>query len=171
MSTKRQCHGSAASGPSANQMAMLCGLGGLIVAAGPLLATVYYARFVASGWFSRSLFLLPLMLIGAALHFSAQKRLKRGIKDGRWPSAAIETLRINLESSLWRAASWACLILFCVGIVEGGRCNSLGMAIFVLWQTINTLQEAVRRPNVSEPRLGLDWRRCPPLRSEHWGER
>jgi hypothetical protein len=156
---------------SAAQMAMLSALGGLIMAIGFLLPGLMYARFHHSSFTFRMLLLLPPFLIGTTLLFLAGNRLKRGIKDGRWPPADVEALRINLESSLWRAASIACVAVWSISIFESGRIHDFAWAAYPFFLTISTLQNNLRRPHSSEPLLRLDWRSRPPIRSEHWGER
>jgi hypothetical protein len=156
---------------SAAQMAMLSALGGLIMAIGFLLPGLMYTRFHHSSLSFRMLLILPPFLIGTTLLWLAGNRLKRGIKDRRWPSSDIEALQINLESGLWRAAYIACIAVWSLSIFKGGRMHDLAMAAYPLFLTISSLQTNLRRPNSSEPRLELDSLSLPTLRSEHWGER
>jgi hypothetical protein len=156
---------------SAAQMAMLSALGGVIMSISFLLPGLMYTRFHHSSFTFRILLTLPPLLIGAPLLLLAGNRLKRGIKEGRWPSADIETLRINLESSLWRAASIACVAVWTTSLFIGGRIHDFAWVGYSFFLTISTLQSNLRRPHSSEPLLRLNWRSRPSIRSEHWGER
>ena len=152
-------------------MAMLSALGGVIMSIGFLLPGLMYTRFHHSSLAYRMLLLLPPFLIGTTLLWLAGNRLKRGIKDGRWPSTDIEALRINLESGRWRAVSLACIAVWSISIFEGGRIHSFAWAAYPFFLTISTLQNNLRRSNSPTPSLGLSERSIPHLRSEHWGER
>ena len=150
---------------------MLSALGGVIMSIGFLIPGLMYARFHHSSFTYRMLLMLPPFLIGAPLLLLAGNRLKRGIKEGRWPSADIEALRINLESSLWRAASIACVAVWTTSLFIGGRIQSFAGAAYPFFLIISTLQSNLGGPHSSEPLLRLDWRSRPSIRSEHWGER
>jgi hypothetical protein len=156
---------------SAAQMAMLSALGGVIMSISFLLPGLMYTRFHHSSLTYRMLLMLPPFLIGTTLLWLAGNRLKRGIKDGRWPSADIEALRINLESGRWRAISLVCVAVWSISIFESGRIHSFAWAAYPFFLIISTLQSNLRRPHSSEPLIRLDWRSRPSIHSEHWGER
>jgi hypothetical protein len=156
---------------SAAHMAMISALGGLIMAVSFLLPGLMYARFHHGSFTFRMLLILPPFLIGTTLLLLAGNRLKRGIKDGRWPPADVEALRINLESGRWRAISLVCIAVWSISIFESGRIHSFPWVAYPFFLTISTLQNSLRRSNSPTPSLSLSERSIPHLRSEHWGER
>lgn len=155
---------------SAKQMAMLSGLGGIIVATGFLLVHVFHTRFAALGWLLRLLLLTPSTALGLLLLVVARQRFKQGIQSGRWDSAEIEALRIAMGSSIWRAVSWVCVILLGVVAIAGTDRIGLASALLLIVQTIASIQTAVRAPHGSGRGIAWHWRNSPRLRSEHWGE-
>ena len=152
-------------------MAMLSALGGVIMSLSFLISGLMYARFHHSSAAIRALLLIPPFVIGGTILALAGRRLKQGIKDGRWPSADVEALQSNFESGLWQAAYIACVVLWSISIFESGRIRALAWTACPLFLTISTLQNNLRRPKVPEPNLGLGSCSIAHLRSEHWGDR
>lgn len=159
---------------SALQMAVLSALGGLLLASGFLLTIPLHRQLGNAGWVRRALLIFVPLLSGAVLTFVAEASLRRGLKDGRWPSADILSLRGLLESAVVKAVSCTFLLVSIGGfLLAPHRYKAVGWALLIVLQTLLRLQTLVHpRPQASGQSHGkLDWRSIPPIRSEHWGQR
>ena len=99
---------------SAVQMAMIGGMGGIIMSLSFLIPGLMYARFHHSSVDIRALLLIPPFVIGGTILALAGRHLKQGIKNGRWPSADVEALQTNFESGFWLAAYIAGMLLWSI---------------------------------------------------------
>ena len=152
---------------SAAQTAMLSGMGGLITASACLLPSLLYTRFQCSGLLFRAQLLLPALLVGLPLWVLAGKRLRRGIKEGRWRQQEVDSLRALAESRLSTVLTWALLLAFCISLLLPERLREVGWCFMVLSQCLTTLRNAIRR-KPSNADLQPTWSDLSPIHSEHW---
>jgi hypothetical protein len=156
---------------SAAQTALLCGAGGLIMSLSFLIPALIYTRFQHLGLLSRAILIAPPFLFGITLLFLSTRRLKRGIKQGRWPSTEIEALRSTLDSRFWRATTISCVIVWGVSFFFHGRLHAFGWAAYPLYLALNALQTQLKYPN-DHPNaiLTISAAHPAPLTSNHWGQ-
>ena len=156
---------------SAADMALTSAFGAGIVLIVFLLIGIFHARFHALCRLERVLLILPGTVLGMAISISAQRGLRRGVREGRWPPAEVKALRTTMDSGLWSAAGYGCLILYCVLLIQVPRYMGLALAFMVVSQIITAIRSAVPRNQDPAPNLLGDWQSTQRLESQHWGER
>lgn len=99
--------------------------------------------------------------------------LRRGLKEGRWPAAAVDSARRLTQHPLWTAGVIACLVaMLAIGAMTGGVGRGYFMSLFLFGQTMSQMRLSLRR-DTDDPLLPPAMKLAPTasLRSEHWGER
>ena len=161
---------------SAAQLAALCGLGGLIAAAGFLLeipAHAAKAHHPCTTYWLWTASVVTLVIVGFALALRANSSLQNGIAAARWNDQEIESLRALLNSRPSNFLNIALLALMfaflALSLASEHQLRSIFWALFVLSQTLTWLRNTtLRQP--SNPQHQPTWSNLSPLRSDHWGQ-
>ncbi len=152
---------------SAPKLAILGGAGNASV----LLAAVAAFAGLSRGFIGNTS-CWTFAVVGYALMMVAERRLRQGIADERWPDGELEPLRRFVDRPLLKAARVVLTIpmLVASGFLPGRNAGALVLlGIFSLGYKAD-VKAALTRPKPAPPRV--DWTSAAaPIQSEHWGER
>ena len=156
---------------SAPQMALLSVLGAVVASSGFVLP-IFFPR--ASAAFVPSLVLsFVLVIVGFGISMLSESSITNGIAAERWPEEKVAALRRLVQSSLWKALSIFCVVVYVAAIIAfaSSPYRPLTWIGFIFSMMFFRLRAAVIPfPSAVLPRVA-DWNSGSPLQSEHWGER
>jgi hypothetical protein len=119
------------------------------------------------------LLLLDLVpfLLGIALYLYALTRLKNSVQNSLWPEAELEPLRRISNSGTFLAVAMFFFGIFALTLLLPRPYRSAGWGAWLLGMYLMQIANALKKPPSPKASGRIDWRSCPPLQSDHWGQR
>lgn len=115
---------------------------------------------------------LGLLLVGIFCLYWSPYTLREGVRNERWPSAAVDPFRRVVEHPAWRWLVAVLGVAMVIILIVKWRHDLYYWETFFLFQTVVQIGGAFTRPRQkSGTGARIDWASIPPLHSDHWGER
>lgn len=115
---------------------------------------------------------LGLMLAGTFCLYWSPYTLRDGVRNDRWPDAAVDPLRQVVDHVAWRWLIAALVVTMLIVMIVKWRQSLYFWEVFFLLQAVTQLSSAFARPRQKPGSWArVDWTKIPPLHSDHWGER